>query len=124
MDLRELIQKINKCSDELDLVSARVYLEENLNLLKERQSALNSNARELLKFLLDRVDAGVKPLSRQEMATIHTINIRAKDFDLRGIKLCIKNHTALLLRKDVLDYLSADAKIILEGMGAISKKEE
>ena len=120
MDVQELIAKVNQSTDELDFVSARVYIEENLQLLKEKQAKLNSNARELLTFLVSRMESGIKPLSRQELAVIHSINTYAANFDLRGIKFVMKDHAKLLFRKEVINYLNSDAKIILEGMGAIS----
>ncbi|HWO75329.1 MAG TPA: hypothetical protein VNM69_05325 [Bacillus sp. (in: firmicutes)] len=122
MDIQELIEKVNQSTDELDFVTARVYIEENLNVLKEKQAKLNSNARELLRFLVTQMESGVKPLSRQELAIINTINAYATKFDMRGIKFLVKDHSKLLFRKEVVDYLNSDAKIILEGMGAISTK--
>lgn len=124
MDVKELIAKINKSVDELDFVTSRVYIEENIAVLKDNQVRLNSNARELYKFLASRIEAGIQPISRQDMAIIHAINSCATKFDLRGIKIIIKDKAQLLLRQDIIDYFNADAKIILEGMGAISTKKE
>ncbi|MET3698933.1 hypothetical protein SAMN05877753_110169 [Bacillus oleivorans] len=124
MDIQDLIAKVNQSTDELDFATARVYIEENLQVLKEKQAKLNSNARELLRFLVDQKESGIQPLSRQEMAVINTINTYATKFDLRGLKFLVKDHAKLLFKKEVVDYLNSDAKIILEGMGAISTKSK
>ena len=47
------------------------------------------------------------------------MNNYASKFDLRGLKLSVKNNSELLLRKDIRTYLNADAQIFLEGMGVI-----
>ncbi|EIJ80379.1 hypothetical protein PB1_08457 [Bacillus methanolicus PB1] len=124
MQLEELINKINKSLDELDLVTARKYIEENIELLNKNKALLNSNARALLEFLTDNQKSDVKPLTRQEMSTINSINIYALRFDIRGLKLLIKDKANLLSRKDVVQYLNSDAKTILSGMGVIEKKDQ
>lgn len=65
---------------------------------------------------------GNKPLTRKDMAIINSINSFANKFDLRGLKLMVKENASLLIRKEIPLYLSADAKILLDGMGAISKE--
>jgi hypothetical protein len=121
LNLKELINEINKSVDHLDLVATRKYMEENLDLVKQHKVLLNSNARELLDFVAKRIDSGIEPMKRYELAVIHSINIYASRFDLRGLKMVIKDHPQLLLREDAAQYLNADAKIILEGMEAIVK---
>lgn len=49
------------------------------------------------------------------------INTYERRFDVRGLKLNIQGKEQLLLRKETLNFLNADAKIILEGMGVIKK---
>lgn len=100
----------------MDLVSARKYIEENIELLGENKSHLRGNARELFEFLANKVDA---PLKRQEIHVINTINKYASTFDIRGLKMTLKNHMDLIMREDVKSYLTTDAKIVLEGMNAI-----
>ncbi|WP_409300074.1 hypothetical protein [Peribacillus sp. SCS-155] len=121
MLLNDIIGRINESIEELDLVTARKYMEDNLSILNENKRLLNKNARELLDFLSNRTE---KPLTRQELASINAINSYASKFDLRGIKLFIKDNAQLFLREDVIHYLNSDAKIILEGMGAINKKSQ
>jgi hypothetical protein len=49
------------------------------------------------------------------------VNSYASNFDLRGLKVVIRDHSLLFLRNDIEAYLNSDARIILEGMGAIPK---
>jgi hypothetical protein len=121
MGIKELIAKINKSVEELDLVTTRKYIEENIEILNQNKNLLKGNARELLSFLTKRMESGIEPLTRSELATISAINSFATRFDVRSIKLTIKDKEQLLLRSDFVDHLNSDAKIILEGMGAIQK---
>ena len=105
----------------LDFAAARMYMEENIDVLNENRSRLKSNARELLEFLTKRLEAGHQPLTRKDMAIINTVNSYASKFDLRGLKVIVRDHSLLFLRNDIEAYLNNDAKIILEGMGAIPK---
>ena len=123
MTIKELITKINQSVDELDLVTTRKYLEENMELLNDNKRFLKSNARELLNFLTSRLESGYEPLTRAELATVTAINSYATKFDVRSIRMIIKGKEALLIRKDFIDYLNSDAKIVLESMGAIEKHE-
>ena len=121
MSIKELIKKINQSVDELDLVTTRKYIEANIEVLNDNKRFLKSNARELLNFLTSRLESGYEPLTRAELATVTAINSYATKFDVRSIKMIIKGKEPLLIRKDFVDYLNSDAKIILEGMGAIEK---
>ena len=123
MNLQELADKINRCVEELDLVSARKYMEENTELLKQNKNLLKRNARDLFDFLINSLESGAVPLTREELSATNAINLYATRFDLRGLKTSVKNYSGLLLREDVLPYLNSDAKILLEGMGAIQKKK-
>ena len=122
MTLEDLIKKINESAEELDFSSTRVYIENNIERLKERKFLLNSNAREILKFVLERMESGYQPISRVELAAINTINMYAETFNLSGIKLTVKNNPQLFLREDVTDYLNQNARVILEGLKVIEKK--
>lgn len=122
MSIKELISKINQSVDELDLVTTRKYIEDNIEVLNDNKRYLKSNARELLNFLSSRLESGYEPLTRAEMATISAINSYATHFDVRSIKMVIKGKEQLLVRKDFIDHLNSDAKIVLEGMGAVEKK--
>lgn len=123
MDIVELVKKINQCLDNLDLVRARKYIEENQELLNQNKHLLRGNARSLLDFIINRTDAGVIPLNRQEMNVIYSINAYASKFDLRGLKLSVKNNTNLLMREDVKQYLNEDARTLLEGLKVINTLE-
>lgn len=121
MNLIELTTTINKYVEDLDFGTARVYLEENATILSENKNRLNSNARALLEFIIDRQQEGVQPLTRKDMSIINATNSYASKFDLRGLKVMVRDNSQVFLRSDITAYLNADAKIILEGMGSISK---
>lgn len=105
--------------ENLDLVTARKYIEENLDLLIENKNHLKRNVRELLDVLIAMPQNGHQPLNARELNIIHTLNRYATDFDLRALKLSVKNNADLLMREDVRQYLNADAKVLLHGMSAI-----
>jgi hypothetical protein len=121
VNLIELTATINKYVEDLDFGTARVYLEENLTVLNENKNKLNTNARALLEFISDRHQEGVQPLTRKDMSIINATNSYASKFDLRGLKVLVRDNSQLFLRSDIAAYLNADAKIILEGMGSINK---
>lgn len=121
MHVLDLIAKINTSVEELDFAAARLYMEENIEILNENRNYLKTNARDLLEFLTKRMEAGQKPLTRRDMSVIKAVNSYASKFDLRGLKVIIRDHSLLFLRNDIAAYLNMDARIILEGMGAIPK---
>lgn len=123
MHVLDLIARINASVEELDFAAARLYMEENIEILTENRNYLKSNARDLLEFLTIRMEAGQKPLTRKDMAVLHAVNSYASNFDLRGLKVVIRDHALLFLRNDIAAYLNADARIILEGMGALPKAQ-
>ena len=118
MQLNELIANINYRVEELDFVSARKLIEENMELIQTKKHHLRGNARELYDFLSSN---SLQTLNRREMSIIASINSYASKFDIRGLKVSLKSNARLLMREDVRDYLNADAKILLEGMGALPK---
>lgn len=119
MHLKELILKVNKSADELDFITTRKYIEQNISMLNEHKRYLQSNARELLDFLTDNYDGNLEPLTRKDMASLNAINTYASKFDLRSLKFVVKESSKLLLRKDAVQYLNSDARVILQGMGAM-----
>ncbi|KAA0547088.1 hypothetical protein FZW96_13990 [Bacillus sp. BGMRC 2118] len=121
MVVKDLIENIHKRVEDLDLVTARKYIEDNIELLKGNRNLLKGNARELLSFIIARIESGEVKLAREEIATALTINKFATNFDLRSLKLAIKGKEQLLLSKEFIGYLNSDAKTILQGMGAIQK---
>ncbi|MEK5037496.1 hypothetical protein [Sporosarcina sp. FSL K6-3457] len=119
MDIQELLNKINKSIEDLDLVTARKHIEGNIVLLNEYKHLLRGNARALLDFLTNNTDKKFIDLNRQEMNVVYGINTYASNFDLRGLKLSVKNNAALLMREEVKSHLNEDAKTLLEGMSTI-----
>jgi hypothetical protein len=119
--LKELITNINKSVESLELSIARKYIEENIEILRENKTLLNSKARELLTFIANRRNEGYEQLTRRELMVIQAINTSAIKFDLRELKKIIADNSMLLVRKDALDFLNSDAKVILEGMKAINQ---
>ena len=117
------MKKINQCIEDLDLVTARRYIEENIVLLNKNKHLLRGNARALLDFLTNNTDKSFNHLNRQEMNVIYAINTYASNFDLRGLKMTIKSNADLLMRAEAKHYLNEDAKTLLEGMSAIPKNE-
>lgn len=119
MEIQELLKKINRSVESLDLVSARRYIEENIEQVSQSRHHLCKNARELLDFLKIESTNSTSSYNRQELHMINTINTYATRFDVRGLRLSVKNNADLLMKKDIRLYLNADAKILLEGMNAI-----
>ncbi|MCM3744090.1 hypothetical protein M3193_08030 [Sporosarcina luteola] len=118
LNQQELFRSINKCIDDFDFVSARRYMEENMELLKENKHHLRRNARELFNFLVNNT---ADPITRQEMNIIYSINNYASNFNIRGLKIMVKNNIDLVLREKTMPYLNEDAKTILESMQVINR---
>lgn len=116
MDLREVINKINTCADEMDFATARVYIEENIESLEPNKQMLKRNARDLFDFIKTQQNGEIQALTRKDMAIINAINSYASKFDVRGMKFLIKENTPLILRHDVTPYFNSDAKTIMAGM--------
>lgn len=72
-------------------------------------------------MLILRTERTPKPLNRNDIAIISTVNHYASTFDIRGIRIVLKDNVTLFLREDALEYLHSDAKIFLESMGAIPR---
>ena len=124
MDISDLMKKINQSIDNMDLVTARSFIENNLELISENRHLLKSNARSLFEMLLNNTESVINKLNRNEMNVIYSINKYASNFDVRGLKLSIKNNSALLVRKDIKHYLNEDAKTLLTGMKVINISNE
>lgn len=123
MDISELMKKINGNMDKMDLVSARRLIENNIELISQNRHLLKSNSRSLFEILNNNTKSVINTLNRKEMNVIYSINAYASNFDIRGLKLSIKNNPELLVRKDISHYLNADAITLLIGMNVISKEE-
>ncbi|MFC5541448.1 MAG: hypothetical protein C0P75_012455 [Bacilli bacterium] len=125
MDIKKLILCINGAVDALEYATARKYIEQNLDIVDENRHLLNSNAREILQFVKDNLGSSEQPLTKKEMNIITVINTYAKKLDVRGLKLYLKEKEKeqLLQRKNVLNILNADAKILLTSLGFIKGKE-
>ncbi len=117
MNAQELFRTINKFVEELDFVSARKYMEQNIELLKGSKHRLHKNALELFEFVMNKGDDTLTP---NDLNAIHVINSYATSFNIRGLKLIVKDKAALVNRKDALSYLNEDAKALLESMNIVS----
>ncbi|MEK4082981.1 hypothetical protein [Psychrobacillus sp. FSL K6-1415] len=123
MDFQELLKQLNKCIDSLDLVSARKYIEENIDILTKNRQLLRGNTRAMFDLIKQKKDTGEKSLSRHEMTVIYSINTYATKFDLTGLKLVVNNNPELFLNEEINQYLNADAKTLLQGMKVLHKNE-
>lgn len=121
MGVGELIKTINKHVDELDYATARLYMERNIDVVEANRRLLNTNARAILKFLIEQKKSGDEPLTRKEILVINAVNDYARQFDLHSIKVLLKNHSSLFLRQDLATYLGKDAQEVLKGMGVIQQ---
>ncbi|GAE93419.1 hypothetical protein JCM21714_2499 [Gracilibacillus boraciitolerans JCM 21714] len=122
MQFSELVKSINHYTEHLDLVTARKYIEENLDLLNQKKHLLSHNARGILEFMIKRREAGYRNLDKRELATIRAVNKYAEEFDVRGIKLIVREKPNLFIEKEAIEYLSNDSKVILIGMGVLKKE--
>lgn len=124
MDANELINVINHSIEKLDYASARKYIEENLNLVNINKHLLIDNARSVLDYINDTLESGAQPLTRQEVSLIYTINKHATKFDVRALRMIIRDNPSLLIRQDIKHYFNEDAKTLLEGMNVIPKQSK
>ncbi|MEK4245365.1 MULTISPECIES: hypothetical protein [unclassified Psychrobacillus] len=124
MDANELINVINHSIEKLDYASARKYIEENLNLVNINKHLLIDNARSVLVYINDTLESGAQPLTRQEVSLIYTINKHATKFDVRALRMIIRDNPSLLIRQDIKHYFNEDAKTLLEGMNVIPKQSK
>jgi len=122
MEFREIISEISKSFEIHDLVSVRELVEDNLELLNKNKHRLNGKIKNVFDFFTNQSD--FLPLNRSDVAVINTINHYASNFDVRGIRIVLKDHITLLFRDDSIQFLSSDAKIILESMNVIPKKRK
>lgn len=123
MQISRLIISINGAVDRLEYAAARKYIEENFDIVYENRHLLNSNAREILKFVQQKKVSGNKTLTKEEMNAIAVVNTYARRFDIRGLKLYLKEKEDLLTKEDTFNNLNNDAKILLTSLGMIPKKE-
>lgn len=124
MDYRDLLKQINNSMEKLDLISARKYIEQNLELVGDYRHLLRSNGRALFDFLRNEKDSGREPLDRREMTILYSINRYASSFDIRGLKLLVNNYPDLLMRQEIQAYLNDDALTLLESLNVIQKNQE
>ncbi|WP_277586745.1 hypothetical protein [Psychrobacillus antarcticus] len=121
MDFQELLKQLNKSIDSLDLVSARKYIEENIEVLTKNRQLLRGNSRAMFDLIKQKKDTGEKALSRHEINVIYSINSYATKFDLVGLKLVVNNNPELFINEGIKNYLNADAKTLLQGMNVLHK---
>lgn len=125
MEFRQLILSINGAVDALEYATARRFIEENFDIVYEYRHLLNSNAREILEFVKEKMQSGEEPLTKKELNAITVINTYAKRMDIRGLKLFLseKGKEKIFEKKDAFEILSSDAKILLASLGFIKNKE-
>ncbi|WP_025783958.1 hypothetical protein [Sporosarcina sp. D27] len=121
MNSHELFKMINQCVDELDFITARKYMEDNVDLVKTHKHHLQRNAQDLFEFVLN---SDGRRLTQSEVKVIHAINDYAAHFNIRSFKLMVKDHAGLVSREDTLTYLNQDARALLESMHIITSTEE
>ncbi|MBS4174324.1 hypothetical protein [Bacillus sp. FJAT-49736] len=120
MELREIMTEIAKSLDDHDLISVRKNIEDNIEILSQNKHRLKGKLKSAFDFLTNQ--SNKEPLNRSDVAVINTINHYATNFDVRGIRIVLKDHFILFFKDETVEFLSSDAKIILESMGAIPKK--
>ncbi|GKV70324.1 hypothetical protein NCCP2716_28220 [Sporosarcina sp. NCCP-2716] len=120
MNPNELVRAVNACVEELDFVTARKYMEDNLDILKTHKHRLQRNAQELLEFVMH---SDSKRLTQQEVKIIHALNDHASHFNIRSFKLLVKDHVSLMNREETQTYLNADAKALLSSMQGTHSQE-
>ncbi|MEI4768473.1 hypothetical protein WAX74_02235 [Psychrobacillus sp. FJAT-51614] len=98
-------------------------MENNIELISENRHLLRSNARLLFEILKNNTQSVINSLSRKEMNVIYSINSYATKFDIRGLKLSVKNNPELLVRKDIEYYLNEDAKTLLTGLSVLNNSK-
>ena len=119
MNLHEVVKMINTCVDELDFVTARKYMEDNIDMLNGHRRRLDWNAQELLDFVMT---SERDTLTQHEFKIIHAINDYASQFNIRSFKSLVKDHVALVSRPDTFTYLNEDSRALLSGMQGTHKE--
>ncbi len=120
MNPNDLVRAVNACVDELDFVTARKYIEDNLEILKTHKHRLQPNALELLDFV---THSDGKRLTQREIKIIQAVNDHASHFNIRSFKMLVKDHVVLMHRDETLTYLNADAKALLSSMQGTHAQE-
>ncbi len=120
MNSHELFKMINQCVEEMDFITARKYMEDNLEVVKAHKHHLQRNSQDLLEFVLNSDGRG---LTQTEIKVIQAINDYAIHFNIRSFKLMVKDHAGLVSREDTLTYLNQDARALLESMHIIPSSE-
>lgn len=115
MNSNELFKLINRCVDEMDFISARRVMEENVEIIMESKHRLQQNARELFEFV---VSTDGELLTQKDIQIIHVLNNHAVHFDVRSFKRTMKENAVLISKKDTITYLNEDAKALLESISA------
>ncbi|MBO1515066.1 hypothetical protein [Metabacillus bambusae] len=122
MALQELIKMINLSVDCFELSIAQNYINENIDQISDNKHLLKRKSRELLEYLINQ-SSSIEPLNRYDFSLINSINSYEYKFDRHGLKVSVKNNIKLLLRPDIIQYLSKVAIILLEGMKVINTKK-
>ncbi|WP_432353122.1 hypothetical protein [Sporosarcina sp. A2] len=121
MNSHDLFRIINQCVNELDYITARRYMEDNMEIIQENRHHLRRNAKELFEFV---VNSDERRLTPSEIKVIQAINDYANHFNVRSFKLVVKENAVLMSREDTLTHLNSDARALLESMHIVIPKEE
>lgn len=120
-NIKTIIVKVNKACDDIDFITARQLIEKNIIKLSEAVNyrLLNTNAKALIKHVIQDNDENYNKLTRKDLLIINNINQFCTNFDISMLKRTLRNSMSLIQRPDVLPLLNNDAKIILGNMGVI-----
>ncbi|WP_342560658.1 hypothetical protein NSQ95_07770 [Psychrobacillus sp. FSL W7-1457] len=120
METKEMIHTINDCMEKLDYITVRKYIIDNIHHLNLYKHLLDDATLNVLQYLNTTIDSEPQPVSRQEVAIIYSINMYSKMFDVRSLRMKIKENPSLLMRQDIRHYFNEESKTLLEGMRVIS----
>lgn len=115
-----MIHTINDCMEKLDYITVRKYIIDNIHHLNLYKHLLDDATLNVLQYLNTTIDSEPQPVSRQEVAIIYSINMYSKMFDVRSLRMKIKENPSLLMRQDIKHYFNEESKTLLEGMRVIS----
>ena len=118
MKPNSLINQINMACDNKDLATARVYMENNIDIISSPPyySFLNDNARELLKIVQDSKRSG---LTRKQKSLVLNFNKLVGEYDITKLRIYIKAHKELLQMEESQEYLNSSARLLLKELGDI-----
>lgn len=123
MRIDQIIDRINELCMKSDFVTARIYIEHNINKLEVGPNyvRLNQEAKQLYHITKDNKNNKLN-LSRLEIHTINQLNKATNNFDLSTIRLIMQNSQELIDKREVQLLLTTTSKSVLETLGYSIKK--